>query len=433
MGDQHTRRWRGRPGLPGFYRESIVRNAVFLQASNLVMSGLGFVFWIIAAREFPKYDVGVATVLLTAGSLLSSIGLLGLDSSIVRFLPSAERSDEHLNATFTIVLLATTVAALCYVGISPEINHDLAFLRDNVGDAAVFIAFTVSIAVNAIIQSTFISKRRALFVMVTNSIFSVSKICFLPALVAFGSFGIMGASWAALLVGLLFGLGMLSRSFQMSVHPTLHWGSLRRVRTYAGSLLVGGILSSTVVAAIPVIVLDFLGASQAANYYIVLGLATVLSVLASATGQSLLAEGAHHPESLHENVRRAAIHIFSVLVPLMAIYLIGGRYLLLVFGPSYASQGIGLLRILSLAAPFVALNYLGNTVVNIRRLNRLFVAMSTFNSVLIIVLSLALVHDGLTALGYAWLLAQVATVAVYAFVFRRELPEFIRGTAAVRS
>jgi O-antigen/teichoic acid export membrane protein len=196
---------------------------------------------------------------------------------------------------------------------------------------------------------------------------------------------------------------------------------------YASSLFAGGILSSLVAAAIPVIVLNRLGADQAADYYIVVSLTALLSVIASSTGLSLVAEGAHSQETLHEDVRKATLHIFSVLCPSILVYLVGGHYILSIFGRSYAQQGTALLRILALAAPFVALNYLADAIVNVRRQNGLFLIMCAFNSVLIICLSVLFVKRGLTGLGIAWLAAQALTVVVYGLVFRKELPAFVRG------
>ena len=415
---------------PGFYRESVVKNAVYLQASNIVMSVMGFVFWTLAAREFPKSEVGIATVILTSASLISSIGVLGLDSSLVRFLPTSEEPQEHFAATLSLTLAASLVAGVGYLALAPTLSHQLRLLADDWTHAIGFLGFTSTIVACAVLQSTFIAKRRALMVIISNSLFSVLKICILPLLIALGTFGIVMAGWGALLVSLVFGAVAVRKLFGLRFQLTRHFSALRRVRAYASSLFAGGMISSIVVAAIPIIVLDRLGAAAAADYYIVLSLATILHILASTTGQSLLAEGSHSQRLLHSTFRRASIHIFSILVPLALIYILFGHYLLLIFGQSYAAQGTGLLRILAAASPLVALNYLGNTLANIRRMNKLFVAISSFNALLIILFSFLLVGQGLDGLGLAWLMAQAATVMAYAVVFRHELGAFVRGDDA---
>ena len=101
------------PKLVAFYRESVVKNASYLlrQQLRVLLSGLGFVFWVVAARLFSKSDIGVATVVLTAASFIVSLGLLGLDAGIVRFLSTAEDPQAQLSSQPLTVVGGTTLLA----------------------------------------------------------------------------------------------------------------------------------------------------------------------------------------------------------------------------------------------------------------------------------------------------------------------------------
>ena len=50
---------------------------------------LGFAYWIIAARLFSTYAVGIAGALVSATTLFSGLGQLNLSGMLMRFLPRA--------------------------------------------------------------------------------------------------------------------------------------------------------------------------------------------------------------------------------------------------------------------------------------------------------------------------------------------------------
>src|SRR5881398_5766 len=60
-------------------------------AGSIGSAVLGFVFWGLAARLFSANAVGIAGSLVSLSSLATSIGILGLDNGLVRFIPRADR------------------------------------------------------------------------------------------------------------------------------------------------------------------------------------------------------------------------------------------------------------------------------------------------------------------------------------------------------
>ena len=326
------------------------------------MSALGFAFWVIAANIFPKSQVGIATVVITAAGFVTSLGLLGLDQGIVRFLASADDSSEQLDSSLTLALFATFIVGVIYIILAPTLSPHLAFLRHNLIDSSIFILLTATLVTNSIVQATFISKRRTGNVLLGNSVYSIAKIVLLPLMVGLGSFGIVSVGWFGMLMSLAVTTIILHRNFAWTPRPRVVLRALRTTRSYSSTMYGASIENGLVQAAIPLVVLNRLGAARAADYYIVLSVFAVLGMIASATGQSLLAEGAHSLETLHANVKKAGVHITLTLAPLVIFFLVGGRYVLEVFGRSYADQGTQFLRILALSAPFVAWNYIADSI-----------------------------------------------------------------------
>ena len=44
-------------------KDPLYRNSMYLMATSVVSAGFGFLFWILAAKLYPKEDVGIATAL----------------------------------------------------------------------------------------------------------------------------------------------------------------------------------------------------------------------------------------------------------------------------------------------------------------------------------------------------------------------------------
>jgi len=417
---------KSKKALLGFYQESLIKNASLLLISNAILAGFGFVFWVIAARLFTKSDIGIATVIFGATALITTVGLLGLDSGLVRFLGSSANPKHQLESTCALVCTSTTIVGIAYIVLAPMLSPKLDFIRHDLVDSILLIAFLLVNVIYSLLRATFISKRRAAFVLTGNFLFSALKVAILPLLTVFGVMGIISASWIALLASVALCIVILRNKFGMWLRPIYHPGSLGNVRKYATTLFTTGIENSVTQAVLPLVILNHLGAAKAADYYIVFNVASILGMVSLTTFQALVAEGAHSIHTLGINVHRSAKHVFVLLLPAVAVLIVAGRYILLLFGQSYSHQGIVMLQLLALGAPLAALNYLADAVVNVRQQNRLFLIMNTLNSGMILLFSILLVGHGLTGLGAAWLIAQALTVVIYAVIMRRDIPNFVR-------
>src|ERR1700760_3214496 len=84
-------------GLPAKVRDiltrhkDLLRNAGSLAATTGLTSVFGFVFWIVADREFPKAEVGHAIAATNAMQLLGTIGMFGLGTMMIGELPKRQR------------------------------------------------------------------------------------------------------------------------------------------------------------------------------------------------------------------------------------------------------------------------------------------------------------------------------------------------------
>src|SRR5436305_11595691 len=77
----------------------ILVNAGSLVGTTAVTSLLGFVYWALAAREYPPSAVGVAAAVVSGTSLLGSAAALGLGTLVISELPRHQGREPALIAT----------------------------------------------------------------------------------------------------------------------------------------------------------------------------------------------------------------------------------------------------------------------------------------------------------------------------------------------
>ena len=68
--------------LKKYYRESIYRNSIAMMLNYLLISFVGLIFWMFAARTSSASDIGQATAIVSAAALINSISRLGMDAEL---------------------------------------------------------------------------------------------------------------------------------------------------------------------------------------------------------------------------------------------------------------------------------------------------------------------------------------------------------------
>src|SRR5947209_17903044 len=84
----------------------ILVNAGSLVGTTAVTSMLGFVYWWLAARQFPPEAVGFASAAISAMMLLGTVCILGLGTLLIRELPRRLGREVSLISAALIVVCA---------------------------------------------------------------------------------------------------------------------------------------------------------------------------------------------------------------------------------------------------------------------------------------------------------------------------------------
>jgi O-antigen/teichoic acid export membrane protein len=391
-------------------------NAFYLMLTTVVMALLGFFFWMIVARFYTEAEVGFGSAVISAISLLSSIGLVGLNVSLVRFLPHAEKPQDLINSCYTLSGLISLVTAGIFLAGLGFWSPALAFVNQNAIFAAAFIVFTILWTLLNMLTYTFIAQRRAGFVLFKNTIFSVLKLP-LPILFVlfFHSFGII-ASWGiAIAVAVAVSIFLFLPKVQdfYKPVPTLKLSLFKDMWRYSSGNYLANLFMVSPAFILPLMVVNMLGAEQNAYFYIGWMMATLLFAIPQAVSQSLFAEGSHFGDKLRENVIRSLKFTLLLLVPAVIVLILAGKWLLLAFGQSYSLNALHLLWVLSLSSLPLALTYIYTGILRVTGRIKELVAIWGFIALSVLLASyLIMPVTGIIGIGYAWLGAQTI-VAVY--------------------
>lgn len=401
-------------------QQSLFRNASLLIMSTAIMSVLGFGFWLFVAHLYSPEQVGVASALIAVSTLLSSLSMFGLDSGLIRFLPGSKNQSRDINTALITVGGLAAFAAVVYLTIAQLFDLDIAdsFLWG--GGWLLFTLIIVVATLNSLTDAVFIANRKAEYHTIVYAVFGLVKLLLPIGLVGLGWLGIFAAYAMAALVALLLSFYYMVRVAGYRVSSAPNWGLVRSARKYSFNNYIGTLLAGIPAQLMPLIIIQRLGAAQAAYFAMSVTMANLLYVAPSSVAQSLLAESAHQPGQRTQHVRRAVKMLALILVPAVFLAIVIAPYLLGIFGPQYAHGSTLLFQVLAIGTFFVAVSSVCNTVLNVEHRSGGIVLARVALLAVTFVLTFALLPLGLLGIGIAMTGGYAASNIVYIFLFRNK-------------
>jgi len=397
-----------------FQSDSLLRNSLYIMATTISQSGLGFIFWLVAARGSSAHDVGLAAALISGVTLVSLLSSIGISGSLIQLLPGREPGYERsrlLCAGYAAGICTGLVAAAITVVALPFFSAQFRILHTDGGYISAFVIGVPLWTVATLLDNTFLAERRAGAMLARATSASLLKTAILLAilpLTMLGALGIFGASVLASVGGVGAGIILLirlDRNYRLVVH-----GLVGQARSMVASALGNHLihLGSTIVPLLlPPLVTARLSATDNAYFYTTWMVGGIFLVISPAVASSLFAEGSHDANDLRERTVRSARVITLMMLPLMAVYLLGGQLILGLFGVQYAQHGHWLLIFMVISAIPDAITNLFVSVLQVRRrlaeAARLNLGMAAISLVLTWLLLPSL---GIEGVGVAWLIGQ---------------------------
>lgn len=400
-----------------YFTDSFYSNSAYLIIASLLTSALGLIFWIVAARLYPKEDLGLATVIISILGLIINMSRLGFDKSLIRFLPQGNRS----NIFYTSLFVTTGFALLIGVALikTTSIWSPNLVIGDNIHIPLLILVILQSAYL--VLNNTFVALRKANIGLIQNIIIGTRLIFLLP-FIAFGTIGIL-LTWIVSLILVII----------ISIHPLLHLGInsfqidlkfLKDAFRFSMGNYFFSILSSIPYQILPIFVLNQLGAGSVASYYIAFSITSIASVIPMACNTSLFVEGSHG-EQLKKNVMKSITTSICLLIPVIAGIYLGGEFMLNLIGKEYATEGLGLLKLLLLSSILIIPYMTYNTILIIQKNMKMLILFGFVNCASITIFSYSLLDIyGLNGIGYAFILTSLLSSLFTLMLVREMRPEY---------
>ena len=400
-------------------RTPLYRNAYMLIFSDLASSALGVLYWAIAARLYSEQVVGVNSAAISAMTFLAGLAFINLKGAVLRFVPRAGPNTGRLIlSTYLTSMALALIFGVAFVAGGSLLGLNLSFLGGNVPFTLWFIASAIIWCIFSFQDNVLTALRQTIWIPIENIAFGLAKIAMLIVLAsALPQQGVF-ASWtipaalAILPVSVLLFARLIPRHIAASQEPAvaISWRDIARFAAgdYAGVLFA--LMATTL---LPIMVLSIAGASANAYYYLAWIIAYPLQLMSSNMASSLTVEGSRDPDRLPSLGRRALLNMVRILVPGVAVMVIGAPLILQLFGANYAEQGTTLMRLLALSALPYSVNALFLAMSRVRHHLRTIVLVQGLLASMTLGLSYVLLNQiGITGAGIAWLTSQTAVATV---------------------
>lgn len=336
-------------------RLSLFSNSLALIAAKLAAMGLGFVFWVLAARLFLPKDVGLAAGVVSAMMLCTQLATLGLGSAVISHYPEHKGNPSALlNAACTIVVAAAAACAALFVLFATGVFVQLDAVSSAPGYALLFAGATVFGTLWILLDQISTTLRRGDQALVRGVLFGGCCVVTLLAVYVVSS----GTGWELIfapwvLAGLLVcavGLLQLRRALpQWRMRPQVDGSLARDLMRNGGSNWALTMAERAPGLVLPVVVTELLSPQANAAWYAAWMMAWVVYFVPIQVGLTLFAELVNDPGALGPSIRRGVrISLALGLAGAIAVA-IGAELALSVLGESYADDGTTPLRILVLA------------------------------------------------------------------------------------
>jgi O-antigen/teichoic acid export membrane protein len=404
-------------------REPLYRNGYALVLSSAATSGLGMVYWIMAAHTYSTETIGLNSAAISAMIFLANMSQLNLMNALNRFLPTAGRKSWQMVVyAYMISLVMAVVTSLIFIFGIRIWAPQLGFLSSGPTFILWFIVATMTWCIFVLQDSTLIGLRQASWVPIENILFALAKIGLLIGLATImPRYGVFVSWTLAVLITILptnfliFGWLLPGKTRTLS-DQSESITSTQVVKYIAGDYF-GSLVSLAAISLLPIIIVVQVGASANAYFYLSWTIAYALYLVSRNMGMSLITEAAGDQSKLNLYSYRTFIQTARLLVPLVILIVLAAPNILGLFGKSYSIEGATLLRLLCLSALPNMVTSIYTSVVRVQRRMKPLVLVLTVPYILVIALSYLLMNTyGVVGVGIAWLASQSLVAVILLFV-----------------
>ena len=388
-----------------------------LIAGKVASMGLGFLFWLAAARLASAAEVGLAAGAVSAMMLCVQLGLLGVGAAFVATYPGHPDRPALLDTAISLALVVGLAAAAVFVGVAAVGLSELDVLTSSPAYALWFLLAASAGTVGVVLDQISMALGRGDQVLARNVVNGVVTLALLGVLAA-----VVGGPTSIQLFS-MWALGAVA-AFALSIRQLRGTAEGYRFRPrlprpIARALVTDGLGHYALTCSermpalvLPIIITETLSPELNAYWYGVWMMAWAAYVVPVSIGIGLFAEGSHRPASLGPATAKATRSALAIGGAVAAVLGVGAPLALGALGPAYADAGVTPLRILVLGVAPLALVHAYYAAARVRRRLVEAVAAAAVTGLLgIAAVTVAGRASGLAAMAWAWVAVQVLAAA----------------------
>lgn len=405
---------RGKIGL-------LVRSALSLVSTSVVTSGLGFIYWTIAARTFSPSDVGESATAIAAMSLITPFTVLGFGTALVSKLPTMKSGRAQLVSTAAVACaIAAALASLGCALVLPVSFLGLPGIGHDVFTTLIFVGGVASHSVAMMLDSALLSIAGGGVQFGRNVIQAVGKlillVVFALTLSRYGSLNIYASWFAAGVISIaVVGIWMVLKYRVPLRHLWPRPSALDGLHFSAVRHHLLNLALTVPFFAMPIVANVILGSESAGYLYATWSLAGFVFVLPIAMSMALFASSSKDSSAILAEFRFTLRYSLVACAAANVLILPLGGLVLGIFGPDYAENGHAVLILLCLGAFGLVIRDHHVAIARITgNVGREAVLMTCLGAGELIGAAIGAFRGGLIGLSQGWLIAVAVEFAVCA-------------------
>lgn len=402
------------------FRDSLLKNAFYLMATNFTNLILGFIFWVIAARYYTPYDIGNISAVLSSMFLIAMISSMGFPTSLIFYLPKDRKNAGRIINSCIIASIAASIifSSLYIFGIdiwTPALRSMFSSLEYDV----IFISVTIFSTVSGLISSAFTAGKRSSFHMTKETLFGFAKILPLSFLSGLGAIGIFLSWGISLVIALILGFFLLSIVWKGYLPRLALDPIIKSMAGYSAWNFLADLFNALPRLVLPILIVNLISPEATGFFFIAMMVAGLLYGIPQSISNSLLAETSDGGQ-LWDKVGRAIRFNVALVLPGFLLFVFFGKFVLNLFNPSYAQNASTTLIILAAASLPLSVNTIFTAVRNSQKKVKSVVKINFAISVITLFLAVPFMKLwGINGAAASYLLANVACAIAVVYSMRK--------------
>ncbi len=401
-----------------YYQDPLYLNSLSILINSISTAFFGFIFWIIATKLMPASEVGLATAIISIITLIITISNLGMDIGLIRYLPSLENKGRLFSTIISSTTIISIILSILFLMFIDILSPKLHLLKEGILPF-VFICYIIIFSISNL-QNLALTAIRKAHLSVIQNIFIIIRIPLIFLIASLGASGILTTFLITLILSIILGVILLRRE-HIIYKPELDMGYIKSIFNFSLGNYISGIFTAASISIISIIIINNIGIEYNAYYYIAYSISSMMLMIPFAVSTALLVEGSHNSD-MQDNIIKSIKLITLLLLPILAVILLFGDKILLLFSMEYSTQTFEVLKFLAISNVFAAVI---SVYIAVKKVEK---DVRTINIVSITVALLTIIFGyvflkwyGLVGIGYATIVANALMCAIIIILITKSI------------